>query len=104
MCSCGCAHYTLSSHSLLQAPNQERRSTLRSLFPSSSRQPFQPLSNVEEPPSKKKRLSLERRKRITVVLLPAAHTSVPRGATRIQLNEQGRVQENFVFGLLVIDN
>ena len=101
MCSCGCAHYTLSSHSLLQAPNEETRSALRSLFPSSSRQPFQALSNVEEPPSKKKKLSLERRKRITVVLLHAAHTSVPWG---IQLNEQGRVQENFVFGLLAIDN
>ena len=78
---------------MLQAPNEETRSTLRYLFPSGRRQPFQPLSNVEEPPAKKRKLSLERRKRITVVLLRAAHTSVPRGATRIQLNEQGRVQE-----------
>ena len=85
---------TLSSHCILQAPNKQTRSTLRSLFPStrSSQQSFQPSFN-KEPPSKKKRLSLERRKRITVCLLPAAHTAVPRGATRIQLNEQGRVQD-----------
>ena len=88
----GCAvlRLCLAFITFLQAPNEQTRSTLRSLFPSPSGRSFQP---VQEPPLKKKKLSMERRKRLTICLLPAAHTTVPRGATRIQLNEQGRVQE-----------
>ena len=79
-----------------QAPNEETQSALRSLFPSSarSRPPlFELASNVGGPPSKKRKLSLERRKRVTVCLLPAAMTTVPRGATRVQLSDEGRVKE-----------
>ena len=82
----------------MQSPNEETRQTLRSLFPSSGRSSHQTLTfhahpDVQEPPSKKKKLSLERRKRVTVVLLPAPISAVPRESTRLQLSEEGRVQE-----------
>lgn len=78
----------LSPIVFLQAPNEQTRATLRSLFPAGGQQ-FEP----HQPPAKKKKLSLERRKWITVCLLPAGCTSVPRGATRIELSEQERVQD-----------
>ena len=88
----------------MQAPDAETRQTLRTLFPGggSGRQAFSPPalafdahSALREPAAKKRKIShsLERRKRVTVVLLPAHVSTVPRGATRQQLTLGGRVLE-----------
>ena len=74
---------------LFQSPNEETRSTLRSLFPTT--QKFHPGS--QEPPSKKRKMSLERRKRLTVCVLPASHSTIPRGSTRSLLQGERRIQE-----------
>ena len=56
---------------LFQSPKEETRSTLRSLFPTTPK--FHPGS--QEPPLKKRKMSLERRKRLTVCVLPASHST-----------------------------
>ena len=83
--------------SFLQSPDEGTRQTLRSLFPGSgsSRQSltFRAQPDIPEPPPKKKKLSLERRKRVTVCLLPPSVSTVPRGSTRSWLCGEGRVKD-----------
>ena len=54
---------------------------------------FSPHATLHEPSVKGKKLSLERRKRVTVVLLPAHVSAVLRGATLQQLIQDDRVQD-----------
>lgn len=64
------AAYMMTMIVLFQSPNEETRLTLRSLFPTT--QKFHPGS--QEPPSKKRKMSLEQRKQLTVCVL---YTCIP---------------------------
>ena len=93
--------YDIISYSV-QAPPDGTRKALSKLFPSGTLRsqgsvrmfnPSTSFSSTTAPPSKRKRLSLERRKRIIAVLLPPLVAVIPRGTSRQQLSEGGRVKD-----------